>query len=67
MEAQMEKIVALNLFLVAGLFGLFAMGYVHQNVEHELSLIGQISSQPQIQLMASAAHDTPYFGVPQLR
>ena len=63
----MEKIFALNLFLVASMVGLFAMGYVHQNIDQHSSLSGAAYARPQMQLMASAYQETPYYGVAQLR
>lgn len=60
----MDKIIALNLFLVAGIFGIFAMGYVHQSVEpHQF----HIAHATQDGLMKNASFDLSYQGIVQLR
>ena len=60
----MDKIITLNLFLVAGLFGLFAMGYVHQSVEPQPFHIAHAIPDG---LMKNASFDLSYQGIAQLR
>lgn len=60
----MDKIIALNLFLVAGMFGLFAMGYVHQSVEAHDFYVAHATPDG---LMKNVSFDQSYQGMIQLR